>query len=276
MSHRSIGVGTAVILAAGCVASAGAWAKTENAGQGRVDQIQVNGGTISGEVLQRDGQHVYVRIPRSAVARVTLLATDTGQGDDRLELKDGTLLVTTLLQRDADQLIVQFPRAAVAAVNGEPLPPPVIAGNRAPQFAAVDLHGIEHTLAETQGRVTLVQFWASWCPHCRSDLSLMKQLSTRHAGLRLLTVGIDQDLSALKTFVDNEQVPYPVISAAVNPSLPDAYEMRGVPSYYLIDANGTIVKTWSGSVTESASDFEATVTRLIEQTPAPAAQPTGR
>ena len=184
---------------------------------------------------------------------------------DEIRLKDGTEVSGTVLQRDGESLIVQVPRAAIEAVNGQPLPPPVAAGAPAPGFTAVDLAGVTHALAENGGRPTLLQFWASWCPHCRSDLSLVKKLfaQPQGKGLRLLTVSVDQDLNALQALIQKEQIPYPVISTSTHPSLPELYEMQGVPAYYLIGADGTIVKTWSGSVTERPSDFEDVVTRLL-------------
>jgi len=184
---------------------------------------------------------------------------------DEIRLKDGTEVSGTVLQRDGESVIVQVPRAVIETVNGQPLPPPVTSGAPAPGFTAVDLAGVTHTLAANGGRPTLLQFWASWCPHCRSDLSLVKKLFAQYGGngLRILTVSVDQDLNALQALIQKEQLAYPVISTAAHPSLPDLYEMQGIPAYYLIGADGTIVKTWSGSVTERPSDFEDAVTRLL-------------
>jgi len=184
---------------------------------------------------------------------------------DQIRMKDGTKLSGTVLQRDGEHVVVLLPRASVESVDGQALPPPVIAGSPAPEFTAVDLDGATRSLAENRGHVTLLQFWASWCPHCRSDLPLMKKLFAqyREQGLRLLTVSVDQDPAALQTFIQKEQLSYPVLSAVAHPALPDLYETQGIPAYFLIDADGTIVKTWSGSVTERPSDFEDVLTRLL-------------
>lgn len=183
---------------------------------------------------------------------------------DEIRLKDGTEVSGAVLQRDGESVLVLFPRASIETVNGTPLPPPVASGLPAPGFSAVDLAGATHSLAENGGRATLLQFWASWCPHCRSDLSLIKKLFARSPdqGLRILTVSVDQDLAALRRLIQQEQLAYPVISISTHPTLPDLYEMQGIPAYFLIGADGTIINTWSGSVTESPSDFEDVVTRL--------------
>jgi len=197
------------------------------------------------------------------MASLVLLGSQTALADE-IKLKDGTTVSATVLQRDGEQVILQVPRAAIETVNGAPLPPPVVAGAPAPLFTAVDVAGVTHALAENGGRPTLLQFWASWCPHCRSDVPLVKRLFAQHQErLRLLTVSVDQDVDALRTFIQQEQLTYPIISTSSHPALPDLYEMQGIPTYYLIGADGAIVQTWSGSVTERPSDFEDAVTRLI-------------
>ena len=184
---------------------------------------------------------------------------------DRIRLKDGTEVSGTMVGKDGEHVMVRVPRDAVESVNGQPLPPPVVAGSVAPPFQAMDLAGQLQQLPDNGAHATLLQFWATWCPHCRHDLSLMKELVTQYQGkgLRLVTVSIDRDLTNLRTFIQNEQLPYPVIHAATASWLPERYELQGVPAYYLIDAYGTIIKTWSGSVTESPSDLKDVIAQLF-------------
>ena len=177
---------------------------------------------------------------------------------ERIKLKDGTELSGTVLDRDARRVIVGVPRDAVALVDGQPLPPPVMVGTAAPAFTAVDLAGVSRSVEP--GHVTLVQFWASWCPYCRKDVELMKRLLVRYGdqGLRVVTISIDEDPDKLKSFVAAQALPYPVISVSAVPDLPAQYETRGVPGYYLIDRQGVIAGIWQGSVTHGLAQGEAT------------------
>ncbi len=205
------------------------------------------------------------------IVSVVVCGSQAGQADE-IQLKGGAKVSAAVLQRDGESVILQVPRAAIETVNGQPLPPPVAAGSPAPEFTAVDLSGATHTLSEYRGHPVLVQFWASWCPHCRSDLALMKKLFTQYEGerLRMVTVGIDQDVEKLRAFVKAQGIAFPVIAASAHPDLAERYEAQGVPAYYLIDAAGVIAKTWSGSVTERLSDFKDVVARLVNG-PAPQA-----
>lgn len=202
---------------------------------------------------------------RSMILISVILGTGGVARADQIRMKDGTQVSGEVVQRDGDHVIVQFPRASVSELNGRPLPPPVTAGEKAPDFTATDLAGVTQSISKNQGRVTLLQFWASWCPYCRKDLPQIKELVTRYQdkGLRLLTVSIDQDLDALKKFVQQEQLTYPVISIATNPGLSELYESQGVPGYYLIDAHGTIVQVWRGSVTVTQTDLNSAVAKLL-------------
>ena len=205
------------------------------------------------------------------IVSVVVCGSQAGRADE-IQLKGGAKVSAAVLQRDGESVILRVPRAAVETVNGQPLPPPVAAGNPAPEFTAVDLAGVTRTLSEHRGHPVLVQFWASWCPHCRSDLALMKQLFAQYQQgkqLGMVTVSIDQDVEKLRAFVKQEGVAFPVVAASDHRDLPELYEAQGVPAYYLVGADGVIVKTWSGSVTEAPSDFEEVVTRLVS---APARQ----
>ena len=194
---------------------------------------------------------------------------------DQIKLKDGRELSATMLGKDGDRVVIGLPRADVASINGETLPLPVIAGVPAPAFTATDLTGTSQTVPDPKGRVTLLKFWATWCPHCRSDIPLIKDLYTRYhdKGLRIATVSADQDFSKLQSFVREQGIPYPVIAvhdpaASVEQTkIPDLYEMQGVPHYFLIDSKGLIAETFAGSATEGKRDLEGMLAKLMVGAP---------
>ena len=191
---------------------------------------------------------------------------------EKIQLKDGQQFEGQLLQKDADRVLLAVPRNTIDTIDGRSLPAPVVAGSKAPDFMATDLQGHSHTMSGNNGQSTLLQFWASWCPHCRSDLNKMKELATTK-GLRLLTVSIDQKPEEVKALIEKEHVEYPVILAKDYPRIADEYEAQGVPGYFLIDAKGVIRKTWSGSLTEGFNtDFAEELTKTLnEMPPLPAA-----
>ena len=131
----------------------------------------------------------------------------------QIQLEDGTEFSGDVLQRSGEEVIIRLPRASVAAIDGTPLPTPVAQGEKAPEFSVLDLNGGTQTLGVSDGAATMVHFWASWCPHCRSDVKLMKELYARYdgKGLRMVMVSVDQDRSDLDTFIQKQDLPYPII-----------------------------------------------------------------
>lgn len=207
---------------------------------------------------------------RWVVQLLLCLAASGVVGADEIRLKDGTTLSASVLDKDPDRVVIAVPRSEVAAIDGQPLSAPVTTGTPAPSFIAIDTNGTRHALADSAGHVTLIQFWATWCPHCRADLPLMDKLARRYheKGFDVLAISVDKDLKALQAFLRDHRTPYPVIPAYGQPPsttllLPELYEIQGIPAYYLIDAQGVIAHTWSGSMTETKADLEGPLTRLL-------------
>ena len=200
----------------------------------------------------------------------------------QVKLTDGTEVTGTVVGRDGQSIMLKLQRSSVASINGKPLPPPVIAGSVAPAFSVVDLSGTTQTLGSAKGEVTLLQFWASWCPHCRHDVELLKDVFAKYQGkgVRIVTVSMDQDQKALATFLQGQPLPYPVVAAYSKPNtpesrLPDLYETQGIPAYVFVDARGTIADVMAGSMAESRVDLDSLLKGLLPPSgEAPGTSPT--
>ena len=189
----------------------------------------------------------------------------------KIKLKDGTTVTGRVLRNNSDGLMLLLRPEAVASVNGTALPTPVTDGALAPAFTATDLAGTTQALPSSPARATLVQFWATWCPHCRSDLPLIQDLHMRYhdQGLRVLGLSVDQNPAKLRAFVKQRQMSYPIISVVEQAQktgidLAELYQTEGVPAYFLVDAQGRIQQAFSGSVTEGGrADLEGAVQRVM-------------
>lgn len=81
-------------------------------------------------------------------------------------------------------------------------------GTKAPEFVLKDLDGKIHRLNDYRGKVIIVDFWATWCPACVANLPGLEKIYqlNKEKGLVFLAVSLDQDLSALKRFIDKRKV----------------------------------------------------------------------
>jgi thiol-disulfide isomerase/thioredoxin len=193
-------------------------------------------------------------------AAVTLFAGAAIGAAEQVKLTDGTEFTGQVVQRTPESLVILVPRKAVASIDGKAMSAPVVEGMPAPDFTATDMNGAAHSLSANRGSVTLVQFWASWCPYCRKDLSLVKQLAQQYEGkeLKLVTVSIDEDMDKLKALMQAESIAYPVIVGTEAGRISALYEASGVPAYFLVGKDGKLAGVWRGSVTATSGAGKTT------------------
>ena len=129
----------------------------------------------------------------------------------------------------------------------------------APDFSLSDLAGQVHTLSAFQGRPVLLNFWTLRSPNCIDDLKVLNRVHSQWAsqGLRLLTVNVDDsaDHEKLKTLAREHNVLFPILSASEDVAgiynilyryLFDRHRDLGLPTSFLIDLHGEIVKIYQG------------------------------
>jgi thiol-disulfide isomerase/thioredoxin len=118
-----------------------------------------------------------------------------------------------------------------------------LVGQPAPALAAQDLEGRTWSLDDADGRLVWVNFWATSCEPCRTEMPAMQRLATEYAD-ELLILGVDwgEGRDAVVDFVDRYGVTYPIL---LDPSLEAYYRWAGtdgLPRHYFIGQEGTVVR----------------------------------
>jgi cytochrome c biogenesis protein CcmG, thiol:disulfide interchange protein DsbE len=146
---------------------------------------------------------------------------------------------------------------AAVGVGGENRP--------APDFALQTLTGDTVTLASLEGKVVLLNFWATWCPPCRVEMPWFEKLARERAAEGFVVVGASMDRGApdvLRWFVEEKSITYPV-GVAPNRMARDYGGVRGLPTSFLIDRQGRVRHTVTGIFAEPA--LRAAVDRLLAE-----------
>jgi peroxiredoxin len=113
----------------------------------------------------------------------------------------------------------------------------------AADFTLRDLTGKEWTLGKLRGKVTLVNFWATWCPPCRKEIPDLARLYSRYRGQGLVILGIsEEDASKLTPFVKDWNVTYPVLRDPEG-KVAKLFGVEGIPKSFLYDRQGKLVAT---------------------------------
>jgi len=142
-------------------------------------------------------------------------------------------------------------------------------GFRPPPFTVTDLSGAARALADYQGKVLVLHFWASWCPFCRREVPKLKQVRSDwpEEQVAILAVSTDEDLDRLRAFLRQETLPYPVVAdAQADFVTSDQYGVSGIPVTYVISPDGHIAAALHGS-----SDIAGAVREALEPRAAPPA-----
>jgi thiol-disulfide isomerase/thioredoxin len=117
----------------------------------------------------------------------------------------------------------------------------------APQFTAQTLDGETFTNASLSGKVTLLQFFTTWCPVCRGDQAAVDNIESTFAskGLVVLAIDVGESEATVRTYLQQSPRSCRVV---VNDgsSLAARFGVHGYPHYVLIDSNGNIAGTQSG------------------------------
>jgi peroxiredoxin len=138
-------------------------------------------------------------------------------------------------------------------------------GTAAPAFALPDLEGNTVRNTDFQGKVVLLNFWATWCPPCRDEVPDFVRLQSKYRDQGLAIVGLSLDQGGardVRPFVDEYDVNYTMLLAGEKTA--DEYGgILGVPTTFVLDRNGTIVKRFVGRVSSEA--FEEAIRPLLTQ-----------
>lgn len=124
-------------------------------------------------------------------------------------------------------------------------------GALAPEFASVTLGGDSISLADHEGKVVLLNVWATWCIPCREEIPALQRLHERFAeqGLRIVGVSVDArgEERNVKEFAESFGVTYDIWLDPAEQVI-TTYRVIGVPNTFLIDRDGRVVWKHIGAV----------------------------
>ncbi len=125
---------------------------------------------------------------------------------------------------------------------------PVSVGSAAPPIEATTLEGAPRakTLRDYEGKVVLLNVWATWCDPCREEMPSLERLyrDYRSRGLRIAAISIDDagNVQLVRDFVTENRLTFDILHDPKT-TIMRQYQVRGVPETFLISRRGEIFAT---------------------------------
>ena len=110
-----------------------------------------------------------------------------------------------------------------------------------------------YTLRELEGKVVLINFWATWCGPCRMEIPEFNELYTNYneKGLEILGISVSDNKKQLNNFTKSFAIDYPILYGGTREMSKIMKEYGGVyavPSSFLIDKKGKMVWKYPGAI----------------------------
>lgn len=121
-------------------------------------------------------------------------------------------------------------------------------------------------LADHQGKVVVLDFWASWCKPCKMSMPWLSQMQRKYAeqGLQIVAVSVDTDEKAMRSRLPDLD---PGIVVVFDPKgeLARQYKLQGMPTTFLIDRDGKQTASHVGYLESLAAEREAEIAAMLEE-----------
>src|SRR6266545_985498 len=139
-----------------------------------------------------------------------------------------------------------------------------VKGQAAPDFELTDLNGKSVKLSDYHGKAVVVNFWATWCGPCKTEMPWLVDLQQKYGpdGLQILGVAMDDSgKDTITEFAKDMHINYPVLMG--KETVAQLYgNVQFLPSTFYVDRNGKIVDRVFGIV--DRSEIEANVKKALE------------
>lgn len=144
-------------------------------------------------------------------------------------------------------------------------------GGAAPDFEAEVLDGPPFSLKEHQGRVVVLDFWATWCGPCKMSLPALQQTYEQyrdHPGVTVVSVNTDapqQREEIVRSFMKSRRFTFPVLLDDPRQSVQARYGVQAIPTLVVIGPDGKVRTVKVGLFARDTDGIAKHLSALIEE-----------
>ena len=136
----------------------------------------------------------------------------------------------------------------------------------APNFTLKSSSGKNIKLSELRGQVVLLNFWASWCGPCRTEMPLLGKIHEKYKGMgfTVLGVNVEEDSTPAVSIINKTKIAFPVLFDKTN-SVSKLYNVSAMPSTVIIDRDGNMRYLHEGYKAGDEEKYKELVKKLLQE-----------
>jgi len=143
---------------------------------------------------------------------------------------------------------------------------PALAGTEAPAFTLASRGGGDVSLTQYHGQVVMINFWASWCGPCRTEMPLLDSIYRKYnkLGFTLLGVNVEPDSKAAEDWLKQTPVTFPILFDR-DSKVSKLYQVGGMPSTVIIDRTGKVRWLHKGFTPGAENEYMDQIRALVRE-----------
>ena len=160
----------------------------------------------------------------------------------------------------------QVPREPQIPAGPARIPSCVLTGNTLYNFALYDLNGQPWEFRHHQGRLVLLDFWATWCPPCVKSLPELEQIHQQSAGqtVKIFAVNLQENETRVRSFLQSRGLSLPILMDSEG-EVAQKYSIHAIPQTVIIGKNGEVQKVFVGASPETPDKIRAEIESVTGQ-----------
>jgi peroxiredoxin len=139
-------------------------------------------------------------------------------------------------------------------------------GEKAPDFTLKTLSGENLNLVEQRGSIIVINFWASWCGPCRTEMPILQEFHNQYQdlGVSVWGVNVEQENQAGLNYIRELGVDFPIFFDASN-DVSANYDVEAMPTTVIIDRHGKVRSVFRGYQKGYEKKYAKVIKQLIRE-----------